>query len=779
MTSWVTLSLSRYFPAYSSSDSGTMSATTVVVPLPESTVSIVRQCGPTLIDVLLSKFGCMTVIEGVDFEQDPTVSWQRKSKVVAEKRFTCALRGAVKVSVWKDDLVNLQVDAVVNAANPKLQHYGGLALALSIAGGPQVQKDSDDYIKQHGDLQTGDAVIGDSGSLPCKKLIHAVGPCLPPHSSKSEVTSGQVLLEKAIRSILDKVREHHLKTVAIPAISSGLFNFPLPLCADTIVSTVKHYYDHLKTGHRPEEILLVNNDEPSVRAMEKACREILHSHPPKTHSYAAVDKTISVHIDNVLLTLTYGKIEEQQTDVIVNTARSDYNLSFGEIANAVLKKAGPGIQQEIFRNPKKDKIIATAGHNLQCKKVYHTFCTEKGAHSAEQTLSASVLECLWTAVSDRHSSIAFPAIGTGALGFSKKHAAHIMSDAVADFALKSGCQLEVVFVIFPSDKDTFKAFEQEMGSLRKRAQNPSFPQAGMPRDHFHDTKPPTPHISLIGPSDELTREARRWLTHLLQSSGDVTICNNFIQHLGDNEYVALCQLTEKGIFIEESFENGHSEIKLIGSPSDFVVVAAVQVEAMLCHVQKEFVREEERAMHMMSAENVSFFKKKTVSSVSDEFNRKFTKLKKDGLRMVKLEKVENPALEMIFEVKKKQLQCYTHDKMFQRIPAQFCDMISRIGFHTVCAPPAEPAFGEGIYFTGTVKRAMQVWKQQKEEYVYFVEADVLKGKSTSGKPGLIVPPARETNPQSLYDSVSGGPDVCVIFSGYQALPKYIITCEAM
>lgn len=75
---------------------------------------------------------------------------------------------------------------------------------------------------------------------------------------------------------------------------------------------------------------------------------------------------------------------------------------------------------------------------------------------------------------------------------------------------------------------------------------------------------------------------------------------------------------------------------------------------------------------------------------------------------------------------------------------------------------------------------MEVWKEKHEEYLYFVEAEVLTGNSTLGKPGLIMPPAVGTQPGLLYDSVNdGGPNVAVIFSGYQALPRYIITCRRL
>lgn len=71
---------------------------------------------------------------------------------------------------------------------------------------------------------------------------------------------------------------------------------------------------------------------------------------------------------------------------------------------------------------------------------------------------------------------------------------------------------------------------------------------------------------------------------------------------------------------------------------------------------------------------------------------------------------------------------------------------------------------------------MEVWKGPKKGYLHFVEAEVLTGNSTAGQSDLILPPLLGKDPLEMYDSVSG-PDISVIFSGYQALPKYIITCE--
>lgn len=288
-------------------------------PLRGSSLNIVKQCQPALGDIIQSKFGCVVTIDGVEFEGQ-----QKRTTIVPEKRFEVTLHTGVRVSVWKGDLTCFPVDAVVNAANSSLKHHGGLALALSMAGGPQIQMESDDYINRNGILRTGSAIVTDAGLLPYKKIIHAVGPFLSRYAPKADVQDAELLLKQTIRSILDKVRETHLQSVAIPAISSGLFNFPLPLCADTIVANVKYYYENSPHhGFHPQEIFLVNNDEPSVREMERACHHKLMSYSQAAASKsqgAARVSTPTVKIGNVHLTLRKGNIEQQQVIIICNVS---------------------------------------------------------------------------------------------------------------------------------------------------------------------------------------------------------------------------------------------------------------------------------------------------------------------------------------------------------------------------------------------------------------------------------------------------------------------------
>ncbi|MEQ2249721.1 hypothetical protein ILYODFUR_032159 [Ilyodon furcidens] len=698
------------------------------IPLKDESVSIVKRYGAILCDIIHTKFGCVTTIKGLELEDESSTSYRRRPPTISpEKRFEFMMRSGVNVSVWKADLTHFHADAVVNAANEDLKHYGGLALALSTAGGPQIQMESDDFVKKRGKLPTGKTVVLDAGSLPCKKIIHAVGPDLSMSPSRYEIQKAKPMLETTIWSILDRVEEDHLANVAIPAISSGLFHYPLPDCARTIVSTVKRYYDTLPIqNHRPKEIFLVNNDEPTVQEMERACREIFSPQQPQSYSQAAGRNTTSaaqtpppsVQMGNVLLTLKKGKIEEQKTDVIVNTASKDRQLNVGNISKAILHKAGYEIQKEIKKANMMGHIICTRSYRLDCKEVFHTFCIEKGVDpAANKIFYSSVMDCLWTAATQPYISITFPAIGTGALGFSKAESATIMLQAFFDFAQSCQIKMEIYVVIFPSDHETFKAFEREMGKVQqylaslsfpleltgtggKFGQNSpqrdspahsggsqgfSWPEASGPKDDSYTSRAPTPTISLLGPSDETTREAEKWLNDLL-SVRSHTIKNNFISHFSERDHMQLSRLAENGLVIEEFMTQGHACIAITGEMKKDCVVASLKVEAMLCKIQKAFISEEEGELQMLSQTEL-LPKRETVDKSSKEFSHRFDAFIDHGLRVTKVDKVENYALKKMFDLKKNQLHCFKPKTMFQRIPAQFCEMISRIGFQAECAPP--------------------------------------------------------------------------------------------
>jgi len=118
------------------------------------------------------------------------------------------------------DLTLQEVDAIVNAANEHLQHGGGLAGAIVRAGGGEIQDESDRWVAEHGPLSPGRAAVTWAGHLPARRVIHVAGPVYRIGQDN------EGLLRAAVRAALDAARIEGCRTVALPAISAGIFGYP-------------------------------------------------------------------------------------------------------------------------------------------------------------------------------------------------------------------------------------------------------------------------------------------------------------------------------------------------------------------------------------------------------------------------------------------------------------------------------------------------------------------------------------------------------------------------
>ena len=127
-------------------------------------------------------------------------------------------RSGIKVSVYKTDITKLPVDAIVNAANEQLAHGGGVAAAIARAAGYSLEAEGEDYIRTHGPLKVSEVAVTTAGSLPCKKVLHAVGPRWCDFTDKSQC---QQLLVDTVFNCLCKASSLDFSSVAIPPINSG------------------------------------------------------------------------------------------------------------------------------------------------------------------------------------------------------------------------------------------------------------------------------------------------------------------------------------------------------------------------------------------------------------------------------------------------------------------------------------------------------------------------------------------------------------------------------
>jgi putative ATPase len=160
--------------------------------------------------------------------------------------------GAV-VQIVRGNIVHEHVDAVVNAANEHLRHGGGVAGAIVSAGGRVIQEESDRVAP----VPTGSCAVTSAGALPCRYVIHAVGPVYSGSPRDDE------LLASAARAALTEAERLGLDSVSIPAISSGIFGFPKDRCARILLDEVRAFLGsdpppHLRT------VRLCNFDQQTV-----------------------------------------------------------------------------------------------------------------------------------------------------------------------------------------------------------------------------------------------------------------------------------------------------------------------------------------------------------------------------------------------------------------------------------------------------------------------------------------------------------------------------------
>ena len=120
--------------------------------------------------------------------------------------------------MYKTDITKLPVDAIVNAANEHLSHGGGVAYAIARAAGFSLEYEGEDYIRRHGPLKVTEVAVTTGGSLPCKKVLHAVGPRWLDYTDKGQCR--QHLVDTVFNCLL-KADGLGFASVALPSISSG------------------------------------------------------------------------------------------------------------------------------------------------------------------------------------------------------------------------------------------------------------------------------------------------------------------------------------------------------------------------------------------------------------------------------------------------------------------------------------------------------------------------------------------------------------------------------
>jgi O-acetyl-ADP-ribose deacetylase (regulator of RNase III) len=161
---------------------------------------------------------------------------------------------APRISIIAGDLVEQDVDALVNAANNDLLLGGGVAGAIRARGGPAIQRECD----AHGPVKVGEAALTTGGELAARHVIHAASMALGGLTTTESLSS-------SMRHAFRLARENGIKTIAIPAVGTGIAGFPMDECATVMAKALK---SAIAEGWQPEEVRFVLFGDGARRTFE-------------------------------------------------------------------------------------------------------------------------------------------------------------------------------------------------------------------------------------------------------------------------------------------------------------------------------------------------------------------------------------------------------------------------------------------------------------------------------------------------------------------------------
>ena len=194
--------------------------------------------------------------------------------------------GAIEIELLEGDLTEVYADAYVNPANVLLRHNDGLAKVIIDKAGFAVKQDCDEYIKENGQLREGDVFVTKSGDLGVKYnsiIIHAAGPIW-----KGGMSSETQSLSQVVWNCLNEANKHTCSSIVIPAISTGIFNYPLQDAIKVISKTVVEYI--LNNRGSLKKLFFISNEEKVVKTWELALLYISNVFNIKIDSRAIKNK---------------------------------------------------------------------------------------------------------------------------------------------------------------------------------------------------------------------------------------------------------------------------------------------------------------------------------------------------------------------------------------------------------------------------------------------------------------------------------------------------------
>ena len=165
----------------------------------------------------------------------------------------------VSIILKRGDITRIAVDAIVNAANPRLLGGGGVDGAIHHAGGPDIMNECDQIRQQQGGCPVGGAVITTAGNLPALYVIHTVGPIWNGGKENEEA-----MLSQCYQRCLSVAQEKRIRSLSFPNISTGVYRFPKDKAAIVAIEAIRHYFKSGKSMIEQLYFICFDNDNYSL-----------------------------------------------------------------------------------------------------------------------------------------------------------------------------------------------------------------------------------------------------------------------------------------------------------------------------------------------------------------------------------------------------------------------------------------------------------------------------------------------------------------------------------